>query len=222
MLYERWRQIARDYRNAVALRDVARGESWTFAQLAAAADSGSSPGPIAFPQGPQFILTLLRAWQVGRIVCPLEPGQKPPEFTKFPPGCVHLKSTSATAGIPRVVAFTAEQLTADADDIVATMGLRADWPNLGVISLAHSYGFSNLVLPLLLCGIPLILVDAPLPEIRAQGRSVRRIYHARRRPGAVACLARRRRHSRQCKTRHLRRRSAVPGAGTICLCLTQS
>ena len=45
------------------------------------------------------------------------------------------------------------------------MGLRADWPNLGVISLAHSYGFSNLVLPLLLHGIPLILAPAPLPEI---------------------------------------------------------
>jgi acyl-coenzyme A synthetase/AMP-(fatty) acid ligase len=54
---------------------------------------------------------------------------------------------------------------ADAENIVATMGLRPDWPNLGVISLAHSYGFSNLVLPLLLHGIPLILAGAPLPEI---------------------------------------------------------
>jgi len=45
------------------------------------------------------------------------------------------------------------------------MGLREDWPNLGVISMAHSYGFSNLVLPLLLHGIPLILAPAPLPEI---------------------------------------------------------
>ena len=54
---------------------------------------------------------------------------------------------------------------ADAENIVATMGLRPDWPNLGVISLAHSYGFSNLVLPLLLHGMPLILAPAPLPEI---------------------------------------------------------
>ena len=54
---------------------------------------------------------------------------------------------------------------ADAENIVVTMGLRPDWPNLGVISLAHSYGFSNLVLPLLLHGIPLILAPAPLPEI---------------------------------------------------------
>lgn len=48
---------------------------------------------------------------------------------------------------------------------MATMGLRADWPNLGVISLAHSYGFSNLALPLLLHGIPLVLAPSPLPEI---------------------------------------------------------
>jgi acyl-coenzyme A synthetase/AMP-(fatty) acid ligase len=45
------------------------------------------------------------------------------------------------------------------------MGLRPDWPNLGVISLAHSYGFSNLVLPLLLHGIPLFMVPSPLPEV---------------------------------------------------------
>ena len=37
-------------------------------------------------------------------------------------------------------------------------------PNIGCISLAHSYGFSNLVLPLLLHGIPLALIPAPLPE----------------------------------------------------------
>jgi acyl-coenzyme A synthetase/AMP-(fatty) acid ligase len=76
-----------------------------------------------------------------------------------------LKWTSGTTDEPRLIAFTAEQLAADAAQIVAAMGLRADWPNLGVISMAHSYGFSNLVLPLLLHGIPLILAPAPLPEI---------------------------------------------------------
>lgn len=64
-----------------------------------------------------------------------------------------------------MVAMTAEQLAADAENIVATMGLHADWPNLAVISLAHSYGFSNLILPLLLHEIPMILAPAPLPEI---------------------------------------------------------
>ena len=86
-------------------------------------------------------------------------------ISDLPPTIVLLKCTSATTGAARVIAFTAEQLAADAENIVATMGLRPDWPNLGVISLAHSYGFSNLVLPLLLHGIPLILAPSPLPEI---------------------------------------------------------
>jgi acyl-coenzyme A synthetase/AMP-(fatty) acid ligase len=109
---------------------------------------------------------------VGQVVCPLEPGQPAPAVPAPPPEVVHLKTTSATTGTPRLVAFTAAQLAADAENIVPTMGLRPDWPNLGVISLAHSYGFSNLVLPLLLHGVPLFLLDSPLPEaIRAAGKT---------------------------------------------------
>jgi acyl-CoA synthetase (AMP-forming)/AMP-acid ligase II len=70
------------------------------------------------------------------------------------------------------VAFTAAQLMADAGNIVVTMALRPEWPNVGVISLAHSYGFSNLVTPLLLHGIPLALVGSPLPEAVGQGAAV--------------------------------------------------
>jgi long-chain acyl-CoA synthetase len=81
-----------------------------------------------------------------------------------PAPVVHVKTTSATSGAARCVVFTASQLAADADNIVATMGLRPEWPNIGVISLAHSYGFSNLVLPLVLHGVPLILAGPPLPE----------------------------------------------------------
>jgi long-chain acyl-CoA synthetase len=165
MLYERWRQIAREFPGETALHDVGSGQRWTFAQLAAAGEKDAGDGRVIFPQGSEFIFTMLRAWHSGRVVCPLEAGQNPPQFESLPPGCAHLKTTSATGGIARVVAFTEEQLAADADNIVATMGLRRDWPNLGVISIAHSYGFSNLVLPLLLHGIPLVLLDVPLPEI---------------------------------------------------------
>jgi len=171
MLYERWRQIADKHRNEIALIDLGRGTRQTFSELAAAAEIGVVDGPVVFPQESDFILTLLRGWRSGRVVCPLEKDQAPPRLDSLPPGCVHLKMTSATTGAARVVAFTGEQLAADADNIVATMGLRPDWPNLGVISLAHSYGFSNLVLPLLLHGIPLILVETPLPEML--GRAAR-------------------------------------------------
>ena len=168
MLYERWREIAQARRDEIALRDLSSGGQWTFGQLAAAAQSVARAGaPVAFPAGAcaDFILEVLGAWGSGQVVCPLEPGLPAPAISRgLPAGIVHIKTTSATTLTPRLVAFTARQLMADAENIVATMGLRPDWPNLGVISLAHSYGFSNLVLPLLLHGIPLILVGAALPE----------------------------------------------------------
>jgi acyl-CoA synthetase (AMP-forming)/AMP-acid ligase II len=167
MLYERWKKVSAARRSETALRDFASGRRWTLGGLFAAGEKSGVKDGIIFPQGhsPEFIFQLLAAWRENKIVCPLEAGQLPPEILPPPKNCVHLKSTSATGGATRFVAFTAEQLAADAENIVATMGLHADWPNLGVISLAHSYGFSNLILPLLLHGIPLILAPAPLPEI---------------------------------------------------------
>ncbi|MEI9959917.1 MAG: hypothetical protein WDM76_01940 [Limisphaerales bacterium] len=148
MLYERWRKIAQERRDELALREVASGKCWTFGELFAVGEThvGDKTKTI-FPQGHsvEFIFNLLAAWRENKIVCPLEIGQLPPEISPPPKNCVHLKSTSATGGVARFVAFTAAQLMADAENIVATMGLRADWPNLGVISLAHSYGISNLV-----------------------------------------------------------------------------
>jgi len=168
MLYERWRKVAQEHGNDLALRGLSSGRQWSFAELARAAESSPArPGTIVHPQGhsAEFVFTVLRAWQSRSIVCPLESDQPVPAFPVPPAPCRHLKLTSATTGPARAIAFTGEQLAADADNIVATMGLRPDWPNLGVISMAHSYGFSNLVLPLLLHGIPLVLVPAPLPEM---------------------------------------------------------
>ncbi len=179
MLYVRWQKIAREFRNEIALTDLSSGSEWTFRELAALVESEPAKNEsILFPQGVSatFIFSVLQAWRFGKIVCPLEVGQSAPSFigssrgneahfSELPSNAVHLKITSATTGAPRLIAFKAEQLAADAENIVATMGLRRDWPNLGVISLAHSYGFSNLVLPLLLHGIPLVLAPAPLPEV---------------------------------------------------------
>lgn len=168
MLYERWREVAASAGNEVALRDLASGRSWTFQQLAARTEGPpASPDRAVFPRGiaADFVLAVLNAWRHGQLVCPLEADQSlPPPLRDLPRGTVHLKTTSASAGPPRLVAFSAAQLAADADHIVQAMGLRPEWPNLAAISLAHSYGFSNLVLPLLLHGIPLWIADSPLPE----------------------------------------------------------
>jgi acyl-CoA synthetase (AMP-forming)/AMP-acid ligase II len=167
-LYERWLATAQTRRDELALHDIASGSRWTFGQLRAAGEvQATDSSVVATAQGhsPEFIFSVVAAWRVGKTLCPLESDQARGTFPDVPKNCAHLKWTSGTAEAARLVAFTGEQLAADADHIVPTMGLRADWPNLGVISLAHSYGFSNLVLPLLLHGIPLVLVPAPLPEI---------------------------------------------------------
>ena len=167
MLYERWLEVVREHGDERALQHAASGRAWTFRELRAAAEAQTTPAaPAFFPRGntPEFLFALLAAWRTGGLACPVEPDQTPPTVPPPPPWCRHLKMTSGTTGAARFVAFTPEQLAADAADIVATMGLRPEWPNLGVISAAHSYGFSNLVLPLLLHGVPLILAASPLPE----------------------------------------------------------
>lgn len=170
MLHERWRQVMRECGDETALRDLAANQSWTFAQLDAAASQLANAAQIHFPTGRNaaFILQVLAAWKHDRIVCPLEESQPLPDLRDLPLECRLVKSTSATTGAARCVLFSAEQVAADADQIVATMGLRRQWPNLGFISLAHSYGFSNLVLPLLLHGIPLVLMPTVLPEALRQ------------------------------------------------------
>ncbi len=168
MLYERWLKIVQECGDAIALQEIGKGRAWTFCQLAEEAALMPTLGePIAFPQGNDsgFIFTVLRAWRDGIPVCPLEPGQSRLELTTLPVDISHLKTTSGTSGAARFAVFTAAQLAADVDNIVTTMELRQDSPNLGVISLAHSYGYSNLVLPLLLHGIPLTLCPSALPEM---------------------------------------------------------
>src|SRR5512137_2924033 len=121
MLYERWLEIARDHGDSQALHDLASGRRWTFRQLHKAADQHALVGdPVVFPcgNGPEFILAVLKSWRLGRVVCPLESGQAQPSLAgKLPPGVIHLKSTSASTGAARLVAFRGEQLEADAENI---------------------------------------------------------------------------------------------------------
>jgi long-chain acyl-CoA synthetase len=197
MLYERWQRVVEDKRDEIALRDLASGQSWTFSQLDGESEEPLPENPgIVFPQGnsPEFIFTVLRAWRSGVAICPLEIQQQVPAVPAPENPCCHLKITPAGTGIRRTVAFTAEQLAADAKNIVMTMGLRPDWPNLGVISLAYSYGFSNLVLPLLLHGIPLFLAPSPLPvalrcaqhaHLNLTVAAVPALWHAWHKAGAI-------------------------------------
>jgi long-chain acyl-CoA synthetase len=77
---------------------------------------------------------------------------------------VLLKLTSGTSAAPRAIRFRSEQLLADCIQICDTMGIGPDDLNFGVIPLSHSYGFSNLVTPLLVRGVPLALSRDRMPR----------------------------------------------------------
>ena len=75
-----------------------------------------------------------------------------------------LKLTSGTTAAPRAIRFRSEQLLADCDNICGTMGITGSDLNFGVIPVSHSYGFSNLLTPLIARGVPMVLSRDRLPR----------------------------------------------------------
>jgi long-chain acyl-CoA synthetase len=75
-----------------------------------------------------------------------------------------LKLTSGTTARPRAIRFQTAQLLADCDNICDTMGIGETDVNFAVVPISHSYGFSNLLTPLLSRGVSLALTDERLPR----------------------------------------------------------
>jgi len=68
-----------------------------------------------------------------------------------------LKLTSGTTAAPRAIRFRSHQLLADCHQICDTMDISDDDLNFGVIPVSHSYGFSNLLTPLIARGVPVVV-----------------------------------------------------------------
>ena len=75
-----------------------------------------------------------------------------------------LKLTSGTTAAPRAIRFGSEQLLADCEQICETMGVSDVDLNFGVIPISHSYGFSNLLTPLIARGVPLVVSQDRTPR----------------------------------------------------------
>jgi long-chain acyl-CoA synthetase len=75
-----------------------------------------------------------------------------------------LKLTSGTTARPRAIRFRGQQLLADCENICETMGITDADLNFGVIPISHSYGFSNLITPLIARGVPMVLSADRLPR----------------------------------------------------------
>src|SRR6185437_2359425 len=68
-----------------------------------------------------------------------------------------LKLTSGTTAAPRAIRFRSHQLLADCNQICDTMEISDNDLNFGVIPVSHSYGFSNLLTPLLARGVRMVV-----------------------------------------------------------------
>lgn len=75
-----------------------------------------------------------------------------------------IKLTSGSTGVPKGIVTTEANLIADCENICATMEIAPADLNLGAIPFSHSYGFSNLVTPLLLQGTPVVFSNDYLPQ----------------------------------------------------------
>jgi long-chain acyl-CoA synthetase len=68
-----------------------------------------------------------------------------------------LKLTSGTTAAPRAIRFRSHQLLADCNQICDTMNISDEDLNFGVIPVSHSYGFGNLLTPLMARGVPIVV-----------------------------------------------------------------
>ena len=75
-----------------------------------------------------------------------------------------LKLTSGTTAAPRAIRFRSHQLLADCNQICDTMDISDNDLNFGVIPVSHSYGFSNLLTPLMARGVPMVVSRDSTPR----------------------------------------------------------
>ncbi len=165
MPYPRWLETLHHHSDRPAITEGDRVT--TFGELGAmVADAPRATGPVlARTGGTGFFVEILRAWRDGQPMIPLEKDAPEPVLGCPPPGGTCLvKYTPGASGVPRGIFLNAAQVEADGDRIAEAMGLTAETPNLAVISLAHSYGFSNVVLPLILHGVPVHVAAVPFPR----------------------------------------------------------
>lgn len=81
----------------------------------------------------------------------------------IPAGIALIKLTSGSTGQPKGILTTESNLISDSISICRTMDIRPADINLGAIPFSHSYGFSNLVTPLLLQGTAIVISNDYLP-----------------------------------------------------------
>jgi len=85
--------------------------------------------------------------------------------TGFSPSTARLiKLTSGSTGKPKAIVWNEANIIADCESICSSMSIAPNDINLGAIPFSHSYGFSNLVTPLILQGTAVVVSNDYLPH----------------------------------------------------------
>ena len=162
------------------------------ADLTAAEMHAGDPVAVQLPNSTDFIATFLAALRLGLVFTPIDRDASETEVASIlahfsmralvyrsgvlrvsrrrveraaalPFGARLLKLTSGSTGLPKVIVCSEANLLADCRNICSTMRIAPEDTNLGAIPFSHSYGFSNLVTPLLVQGTAIVVSNEYLP-----------------------------------------------------------
>lgn len=130
---------------------------------------------VQLPNSVDFVATILAAMQRNLIAILIDRDAPPGEVARIveqfgglkpaaPPEARLIKLTSGSTGKAKGIVASEANLLADAANICSTMDIRPDDVNFGAIPMSHSYGFSNLVTPLLMQGTAVVISNDYLPQ----------------------------------------------------------
>jgi long-chain acyl-CoA synthetase len=186
-MLQRFDSLVREAPGAPALIDGATGRVTTRSMLVARAGGIAaqlrSSGvrsrdafAIQLPNSVDFVATFLAALKLDLVVFLIDRDATGNEAAAIhrhfgiggtanvPPDARLVKLTSGSTAMPKGIVTSEANLIADCANICATMGIGAADVNLGAIPFSHSYGFSNLVMPLLQQGTPVVVSNDYLPQ----------------------------------------------------------
>ncbi len=155
-------------------RTVSRGELLARAEELAGDIRPGDLVPIQLPNSAEFVALVLAVLKQRAIAMLIDRDASDAEVAgirshfgprpALPPEARVIKLTSGSTGKPKGIVTSDANLLADCTSICATMDIRADDVNFGTIPLSHSYGFSNLVTPLITQGTAVVISNDYLPQ----------------------------------------------------------
>ena len=174
-MFERFLTLAASEPDAPALIDGESGSVTTRGGLLARAEELASRYgamregevlAVQLPNSVDFVAAFLAALKLRLVFAPVDRDIRSGEVERIacPPSTRLLKLTSGSTGAPKAIFWTERHILADCEQICRTMNIAPRDINLGAIPFSHSYGFSNLVTPLITQGTAVVISNDYLPN----------------------------------------------------------